>query len=193
MYREPDVMTRSGQNDPIHDMLRKAVCVPTKRYLWVPEDAITFVPALCDTIYGDGRALFRLATINSRPAFYVIRADSSWEESNWYSGPHLTFGQMTDRIYEDLETQFGRAQLDSEEDDPELLEDGHYPWPALDDENGSGWRVSNWPEEFSSMIEWVLGDFGWRSHSILRREYACEDQVARWLDDGGPAIERAFY
>lgn len=191
MWNDPDVMKRCGAGDPIHEMLRAAICVPTRRHLWVPADAITFVPALCSTIFGDGRALYTMATCNSRPAFYYIRCDSSWHESNWGDSP--TFGEMIDHVYEALESQFGSARLDEEEDDPERLEDGSNPWPALDDENGSGWAIQRWPQPFRNMVEPVKNEFGWCRHELLKREYAFEDQHARWADDGGPVFEHRFY
>lgn len=193
MWTEPAVLTRCGRGDPIHDELRRIISVPTKRHLWVPEDAITFIPALCDTIFGDGRALYHLATCNSRPAYYVIRAHSEWEESNFYCGHRNTFGEFTDAIYQSLEDQFGSARLDSEEDDPELLADGFYPWPALDDENGCGWAIQRWPKEFDGRVEVIRNEFGWTRHTLLKREYAFEDQHAQWADDGGPVLERRFY
>lgn len=184
---DPDVTTRDGSDDPIQIELRRAICVPTERYLWVPADMITFVPGLLDTIYGDGRALFGLATIHSRPAFYVIRGDSSWQtgsESGFPDGAP-DFIDFIDRIYQDLEEQFGCAELDSEEDDPDLLAEESYPWPAFDCRDGSSWWRMSWPK--------LLGArFGkhpstWRGN-LLNREDAAEDVFARWADDGGPAI-----
>lgn len=185
------VITRCGRNDDIHRLLRAAVCVPTWRYLWVESDGFTFIPALCDTIFGDGRALFRLATCNSRPQFYVIRCDSGWDYSNWGYSP--TFGEHTDEIYEELEEQFGSARLDSEEDDPDILADGINPWPALDDENGCAWARMDWPKLPGIETEQVRGDHGFRSHTLLTRAYAFEDQFARWADDGGSAVAPQFY
>lgn len=187
MYCDPDVMTRSGEHDDIHGMLRNAVCVPIKRYLWVPADMITFVPGLLTTIYGDGRALWHLSTINQRPAFYVIRGDSGWIESNWSSEPAIHFADVLDRIYEDLEDEFGPARLDYEEDDPALLADGEYPWPAVDLEGGCSWCQESWPKQFDHMTERSKTN-GWRFPSILRREYASEDSFARLADDGCPNL-----
>lgn len=185
-------MKRCGIGDPIHEELRRIVCVPTRRYLWVPADEITFVPGLLDTIYGDGRALWHLATINQRPAFYVIRGDSGWIESNHDFSPTVHFGELTDIFYNDLEAQFGIAKLDSEEDDPERLAEGMNPWPAFDDEGGCGWGAVSWPKQFARKLE-PSGINGWRHPMILRREYAFEDQYARLADDGGPVVERDWF
>lgn len=190
MWNEPCVMTRCGRDDDIQQTLRATLCVPTKRHLWVPADAITFVPALCDTIFGDGRALWYLATCNSRPAFYIVRGHSEWEESNWYSGPRHTFGEMVDHVYDALENQFGSATLDYEEDDPDRLLDGFNPWPALDRENGCGWAVQHWPRVFDGMVDLVKNEFGSASHSLLKREYAFEDHLARFADDGGRVLDQ---
>jgi hypothetical protein len=65
--------------DKTHALLKGAIEVWTRRYLWTPADAINFKPALCGNVYGDGRALFGLSTLNLRPAYYVIRGDSGWD------------------------------------------------------------------------------------------------------------------
>jgi hypothetical protein len=49
--------------------LKGAIEVWTRRYLWTPADAINFKPALCGNVYGDGRALFGLSTLNLRPSW----------------------------------------------------------------------------------------------------------------------------
>lgn len=171
--------TRCGRDDAIHAALRTAVCVPTKRYLWVPADAITFIPALSDTIYGDGRALFKLTTIHSRPQFYVIRCDSGWDWSNWSSG--VNFGDAVEDICWDLEDQFGSARLDSEEDDPAIIAEGENPWPVLNDEDGTAWHRMDWPKLPGIETEWARGEH----YTILARAYAVEDVMAQWADDGG--------
>lgn len=73
-----DAKRRDGSNDPVHRKLRRAIEKRKCAYLWTPADAITFVPRVLPTIYGDGRALFTIATINQRPAYWVIRACSTW-------------------------------------------------------------------------------------------------------------------
>lgn len=72
------VPTRDGSDDPVHMQLRMAIEKRQRSYLWIPEHSITFVPRLLPTIFGDGRALFTIATINQRPAYWVIRACSTW-------------------------------------------------------------------------------------------------------------------
>lgn len=186
-----EAITRCGRDDAIHNLLRAAVCVPIWRYRWVKADGFTFVPELCDTIYGDGRALYRLTMINSRPQFYVVRCDSGWDESNWSSGQN--FGDFVDNICWDLEEQFGPARCDADEDDPEILAEGRNPWPALDDEGGMSWGKMDWPKLPGIETEIVRDNHGWRTHTILARACAVEDQLAAWADDGGPVIERRYW
>jgi hypothetical protein len=155
--------------------------------LWVPEDAVTFVPGVCDTIYGDGRALFRVTTMNSRPAFYVIRGDSRWSVQDGLPNASADFVDVVNRIYDDLETQFGSAELDWEEDDPALLEAGSYPWPAFDARDGSSWGRMDWPKIPGIEVEILSG--ARRPATVLKREYANEDQIARLADDGGITCE----
>lgn len=185
-----DVTTRSGEDDPIHQALRAALCVPTRRWLWTPEDEIEFVPGLSDTIYGDGRALYRLTTLRSRPAFYVIRGDSGWSVHDGLPNAKVDFVDLIDRFYNDLESQFGYAGLDSDEEDPELLELGAHPWPAFDADDGSSWGRLNWPQLQGIEVERLCG--GRPSTTILKSEYAIENRVRQIVDDGHVAEETGY-
>lgn len=156
----------AGEDDALHEALRAAVEVPTKGTLWTRES--TFVPALLDTVYGDGRALFWLTTVNSRPAYYVVRGDSSWEVEDDHPLPAddlpdhaddgdapepVDFRDREDRIVDAIEGQFGTARIDEVE-----FEDRHgrepgpsdslvdMPWPALDCEGGTFWGRLGWPD-----------------------------------------------
>lgn len=146
----------------LHTRLQAAICVPTTRCLWVPADAITFVPALLTKTYGDGLGLFGLATINQRPAFYVVRGDSRWSPQPYYDRrePIADFSDHLDDIYDALEEEFGRMRCGYSgnnlsypaaervhncqcEDcvDSEYVES----WPSVDTENGSAWWRMDWP------------------------------------------------
>ena len=90
-------------------------------------------PRLVDEIFGDGKKLFGIEPLNSRPNYYVIRGDSKWDVSNWADGE--TIGQHIEEILESIEEQFGRAWYD---DDPPQRKSGR-PFPALNDDVGVGW------------------------------------------------------
>ncbi len=122
--------TRIAGDDPIHAALKAAVEVPTEGYLWAQRHE--FTPAVCSRIFGDGRALLALTTINSRPRYYVIRIDSSWEidESTAPKGA-VSIRDHLDAIYDALEDDFGRAYNPDEESDE--VE----PWPTFDDRHGT--------------------------------------------------------
>ena len=62
---------RAGEADVIQQRLVKAIERRERAYLWTPADTISFIPRVLPTVYGDGRALFALATINQRPAYWV--------------------------------------------------------------------------------------------------------------------------
>ncbi len=103
--------TRDGATDVIHKKLCRAVEKRQRAHLWTPADAINFVPRLLPTIYGDGRALFTIATINQRPAYWIIRACSTWgcgSDREDSSGPD--FAEMTDDILTALEDAFGNGR-----------------------------------------------------------------------------------
>lgn len=153
-----DLMSRIAKGEPLHEALRAAVEVEQTSYLWVPADEITFVPRLLDTIYGDGRALFSMTTINNRPAYWLVRGDSGWScDDSRASDDAPDFGDFTDDILTDLEDQFGRARcgysganlyLPPEDrgcDCEECLEEPPAEWPMVDENGGCSWSRRSWP------------------------------------------------
>jgi hypothetical protein len=169
---------REGAGDPLHKRLRRAVEKREKSYLWVPSQSITFTPRLLDTIYGDGRALFTIATINQRPAYWVIRACSTWgsgDDREDATGPD--FGEVTDQIMTDLEDQFGRGRCgysgnslfwprkerlrncQCEECDEKRFK---ARWPMVDDDGGCSWSRCDWPPGFTS----VPNPLSWRGNLL---------------------------
>lgn len=164
------------EDSPVHAALRMAVCVPTKRYLWTPSDAIEFVPALCSTVFGDGRALLSFTTVNNRPAFYVVRIDSRWTIDDDRDPPEdaADVREFVDDICEALEDEFGRRDPDSEETDPEILEYGN-PWPAISDRDGCMWGRMDWPN---------LPGFTIVKHPYSRTEQILSPQYVPFESDG---------
>lgn len=155
------IKSRSTDGDEIHKRLVASIEKPERAYLWTPADAIEFTPRVLPLVYGDGRALFTLATINQRPAYWVIRACSTWgsaydrEEA---SGPD--FAELTDDILTDLEEAFGSGQCgysgeslflpkeDRSCDCEECQDDYVAAWPEVDECGGCSWSRCDWPEGF---------------------------------------------
>jgi hypothetical protein len=164
--------------DRIQSKLTRAIEKRKRAYLWTPADAIAFVPRVLPTVYGDGRALFAIATINQRPAYWVIRACSSWgcgldrEDS---SGPD--FAEMTDQIMSDLEGAFGRGRCGYSGNSLfwprkdrvrncrcEECTDRHTArWPAVDDNGGCSWSRIDWPDGFRT----VKNPLSWRGSLLV--------------------------
>ena len=166
-----------------HALLKGQIEVWTRSYLWVPGDTPNFRPALCSQIYGDGRALFWLSTLNSRPLFYVIRGDSQWacgddNESPWPEIPANDVIERIDQIFVDLEDEFGRGLCSysgahlylpresrgcscEECEDPTEAE-----WPMVDDEGGCSWWRMRWPAGFPT----VPHPWSWRGN-LLREDF----------------------
>lgn len=160
--------------DAIYEALREAVQKPIKRYLWTPKDEIEFVPYLLPLSYGDGRALFKIGTINQRPRYWIIRGDSSWESDLDYPGTDSDddsspndVGEFIDDIVTDLEGAFGSALCGycglglsaySVDDLPHCniegceakdeLEAG-CDWPCINDDGGCHWGRMDWPAGFA--------------------------------------------
>ena len=142
--------------DTVHSKLKKAVERRERAYLWTPADAITFVPRVLGKVYGDGRRIFTLSTINQRPAYWVIRVDSRYDKEN--------FGELTDDILTELEYEFGngrcsysgnnlfwtkkerRANCDCED----CRELPVAKWPMVDGEGGCSWGRMRWPDGFKT-------------------------------------------
>lgn len=158
--------TRDGSSDAIHIKLGRAVEKRQRSYLWTPADAINFVPRLLPTIYGDGRALFTIATINQRPAYWIIRACSTWgsgSDREDSSGPD--FAEMTDDILTALEDAFGNGRCGYSGNSlfwpkKERLQhckceecaDRHVAkWPEVDGCGGCSWSRIDWPRGFKTM------------------------------------------
>lgn len=122
--------------DLVHAALKAAIEIETTGYLWGQPS--TFVPAVCSKVFGDGRALLALTTCNSRPAFYVVRIDSTWgaEDHAMPAGaPDLR--DFLDDIYDALEDDFGIARLEDDEEPDD--------WPAFDFGAGTSWSRMSWP------------------------------------------------
>ena len=164
---------RDGTNDIIHIKLRKKIEKRTKGYLWTPSDEISFIPPLVPTIFGDGRALFKVTTINQRPAYWVIRGCSTWKCGDdleiWFdqeplSGPD--FADLSDEILNEIESQYGRGRCGYSGNNLFLPKKerikycqcgecsdryGTARWPVVDDDCGYAWSRMNWPEGFSTI------------------------------------------
>lgn len=169
---------REANDDAIHDRLRKAVERRIRSWLWVEGDTPPFRPALLPLIYGDGRALFTLATINQRPRYYVIRCDSGWGSGSDIDdslGPD--FAELTDDILTDLEEAFGdgrcgysgaslfipkreRRRYCKCEDCRDM---GIAKWPMVDGSGGCSWSRMDWPAGFTV----VPNPLSWRGNLLV--------------------------
>ena len=140
-----DIVQRQSESD-LHKRLGEALSVPTTRYLWVPEDAITFTPPLSAMVYGDGRAVLCLTTLQDRPACWYVRIDSRWDvgcpsfpDEN---APYI--GEYIDLVTENLAIEFGDGSPGAYDDQDEEERD---PYPAICLAGGCSWGWQSWPEE----------------------------------------------
>ena len=130
------------------DMLKAVFEVEFIGTLWTDGDSGPMTPYVCDCSFGDGLQLIRIATINQRPNYHVVRVDSSWTESNWSSKEHI--GEHIDDILTAIEEECGLARPYCEECESDRCDcDGDYDagkaFPALDDETGCSWSAVDWP------------------------------------------------
>lgn len=155
----------------VQTLLKAAVEVETTGHLWT--EKYTFVPALCSRVFGDGRALLALTTINSRPRYYVVRIDSRWaiDEAGAPEGAENVRDHL-DAIYDALEDDFGLAVYEDDEE----VDDEPREWPAFDDRGGTAWWREQWPR--LEGVELQPHPFAWRC-TILRtcvcdRRHMCD-------------------
>lgn len=158
------VISRKAGDDLIHARLKTLIEVPTEAYLWTPSNTITFTPPLSSTIYGDGRALFSITTINDRPAWWVVRGDSGWQCSEGRAPRDAPdFGDFAEDIVVNLEDEFGGSRCGysgnslrwpaaeriencqcDDCSDPEYVA----RFPGIDTDGGCSWGRVRWPPEF---------------------------------------------
>lgn len=156
-----------GASDAVHQQLRKAIEKRERAYLWTPADAIVFVPRLLPKFYGDGRALFSLATINQRPAYWIIRGDSGWGSGlDDEDAPGPDFAELTDDLLTALENAFGNGRCGYsgnslfwpkreriKQCQCEECTDSYGParWPMVDGSGGCSWSRMDWPGGFDTV------------------------------------------
>lgn len=172
---------RCADDDPLHKRLRRAIERRVTSYLWVRGDTPPFRPALLGTVYGDGRALFALATINQRPRYWVIRGDSRWScdlDTKNARGPQ--FSELSDGILTELEDYFGNGRCGYSGSSLFLpkyerirncqcedCSDGKYRarWPMVDGSDGCSWSRMDWPSGF----EVVPNPLSWRGNLLVTK------------------------
>lgn len=141
--------------DAITEALRAAQTEETA-YLWTPDNSITFTPAVVDQVFGDGRALFRITTINNRPAYWVVRGCSSWETGMDINAPDdaTEFIECVDDIVCAIEEEFGSTDtyemnsrgiwIDSET--KRFIPNEWARYPTINPRDGCSWGRLDWPE-----------------------------------------------
>lgn len=148
-------MSTPKATDPIHSALVKAIERKVTSYLWTPGDTPPFIPRVLPKVFGDGRALLALSSINQRPAYWVIRVGSTWDDEEIHE--HM------DDIWEALEDAFGNGRCGYSGNSLfwlkreriadcqcEECSDGRFRarWPMVDADGGCGWQWIEWPDGF---------------------------------------------
>lgn len=157
LQRYDDVYRRGYKRDRVHEAL-KAAQQPLTRHLWVPADAITFTPQVANSIYGDGRALFGIGTINSRPAYWIIRGCSTWAIGYDCDAPDDApeIVEFIDEISFDIEHEFGSADDEGYEwtkgnkirstETGRFMSYSQISYPVMNYGGGCHWFRLDWPD-----------------------------------------------
>lgn len=134
-----------------------AAQVETTTSLWTPSNTVTFKPVVLDQTFGDGRALFRVTTINARPRWWLVRGCSTWTDRNdAHDGLTPVFDRI-DEIVQAIVDQFGGLpnmhDENADADDEGYVGDDGLPFdpinirfPQIDDRTGSSWGRVDWPD-----------------------------------------------
>lgn len=169
-----ELVYRDASKEGLHIKLCKALERRERAYLWTPADTISFIPRVLPTVYGDGRALFTLATINQRPAYWIIRACSTWGcGMDRETSPGPDFAEWTDEILTDLEMAFGDGRCGYSGNSlfwskrermkdckcEQCTEEPVARWPMVDGSGGCSWSRMDWPKGFPT-VESPLSRYG---------------------------------
>lgn len=104
--------------------------------LWGQKHFIT--PRLLSKVFGDGKKVIWLSGINTRPAYWVIRIDSSWCIDNCFH-PSKDLKEPRDwleDVYQAIEEEFGTG----EKEDGSLYSRARFP-KACDLGGGTSWGI----------------------------------------------------
>lgn len=128
-------MTRYGHDDPVNKALQEHYATPRRVKFWGQEYDI--VPAVCDTIFGDGRRLMYVEPLNTRPNYYVVQVDSTWILDR--------MGDKIDDVMIVLEERFGQGWPEPEDGEEQV----HNEFPAVSDDCGCSWGRVDWPADIA--------------------------------------------
>ena len=138
-------------------MLREAIEVEFIGSLWTDGDSGPMTPFVCEHSFGDGMHFLKVATINQRPNYWVVRVDSSWREGRigWNYYRDDTVGEHIDDVLTAIAEECGRVGEPYGEDgetcpncDEEWCAcnvDSGEQFPALDEDTGCSWGEIPWP------------------------------------------------
>lgn len=162
----------------LHARVKAAIEVEEEVRFWGSAYRIT--PLVVPAVFGDGRALFHITPLLTRPNFFVVRGDSSWlnvwpgsswatihdhaihdvlDEGDWrvVDPEYEHMGCAGGGIFEAIEEAFGRWR-DPEDREPDDPDDDYYSWPNVDLGFGVAWGCVRLGAEHSwgrIPAEWV--------------------------------------
>jgi len=100
---------------------------------WGRRNRIT--PRLVEEVFGDGKGVYYIRELSTRPDYYIVRGDFGWDIDNSGSDPlcdHL------DDIHDAISSQFGEY-VDIWEHCNGRTYTKHRPFPALNSSCGTSW------------------------------------------------------
>lgn len=133
--------------------LLKASQAPVRTWLWTESQAVTFTPQVVDQILGDGRALFKISTINNRPRYWLVQGCSSWSCDDEDAPPDAPeMHDVIDDVEDAIGSQYGSlAHYERDERGKWMLDGFELPegadeYPRINPADGRFWERISWPE-----------------------------------------------
>lgn len=130
--------------------------VPITTSLWVGGCETSFTPMVLTKAFGDGRALFKITTIQNRPAYWLVRGCTNWTESHDAPDGRVSVADVIEEVVEAIEGQFGGTShydrdakgryVDQETNERIERGDARVEFPVIEAETGTSWALTDWPE-----------------------------------------------
>lgn len=106
-----------------------SACKPCETKFWGNKHTIT--PILINKKLGDGKQIIAFQPLNTRPNFYIICVDSSWNVDNHLDDVDHVY-EHCDEICAAIEEEYG-THREYKNDFPALADDCGTQWWAIED------------------------------------------------------------
>ena len=98
-------------------------------------------PRLISRMFGDGKKLFIIQPLDTRPNYYYIRVDSTWGTSNWNHDDGIKEpAEWLEDVLQAIDEDFGNTADGGME---------NCGFPVQSDGSGHCWEECDWPKQIA--------------------------------------------